>query len=407
MLQSYESILMEIPEYRLLKALMLYVPPILIVVGTLGNVFSFIILRRRAMAKVSSYLYLASLAVADSLVLYIGLLRLWMGEVTGTDFHYATDWLCKLTISFGYMASDLSVWLIIAVTVERYIVVCFPLKASTMINTTRAKKVIAFLVLLMFTINLHFFWTVEIVERPVDGRNVGNCEAAPFHQPLVNGVWPWVDACIYSFVPFIVILVLNILIIYEVVDARRQRQHMQNTPTHHHHHHLHHSTRVRQGDLCSVTRTTRRSGGPCEGTKLTIMLLTVSFTFLLTTLPMNVSLIVTAFWRHQHSLRHTTQLKLASTVAELLMYINHSINFFLYCATGHKFRQQIVLLLSCRNDSSSTPWTSVHTEETKMTRNGNHHNRTPQQHQLMAKVGEGEGEDSTSINGETIPLRAV
>ena len=81
-MESYEAVLMQMPEYRLLKALLLYVPPVLIVLGSLGNIFSFIILRRRAMVKVSSYHYLASLAVADSLVLYIGLLRLWLGQVT-------------------------------------------------------------------------------------------------------------------------------------------------------------------------------------------------------------------------------------------------------------------------------------------------------------------------------------
>ncbi|KAK7114515.1 hypothetical protein V1264_000569 [Littorina saxatilis] len=378
-LKSYEGVLMQFPEYRALKNLMLYVPPVLIVLGTFGNVFSFIIMRRRAMLKVSSYHYLASLAVADSLVLYIGLLRLWLGEVTGSDFHNSADWICKLTISLGYTASDLSVWLIIAVTVERYIVVCFPLRASAMINTNRAKKVIGFLVLLMFTINLHFFWTVEIVERqPVDGNNVSNCEAAPHHQQLVNAVWPWVDACIYSFVPFIVILVLNILIVIEVIEARAHRLRMQSTSEHHYHRQ---ASRFRgtAGSSFSLHNvdigSCRRACGPGEGMKLTIMLLTVSFAFLLTTLPMNISLIVTAFWDHSNNdLRRVVQFKLANTVAELLMYLNHSMNFCLYCATGQKFRQQIVHLLRCRRDNYSA-WNSLHTDDTKCTsslKNGIH-----------------------------------
>lgn len=41
------------------------------------------------------------------------------------------------------------------------------------------------------------------------------------------------------------------------------------------------------------------------------------------------------------------QFKLVTTITELLMYTNHSINFFLYCATGNKFRQQIFDLLRC------------------------------------------------------------
>lgn len=141
--------MMDYPEYRLLKYLLVYIPPVLIILGTFGNVVSFIVLRRRAMSKVSSYLYLASLAIADSLVLYIGLLRLWLDELTGVNFQDNSEWLCKLTMFLGYLASDLSVWLIIAVTVERYIVVCFPLRAFTMCNTNRAKLVIIFIVFLI------------------------------------------------------------------------------------------------------------------------------------------------------------------------------------------------------------------------------------------------------------------
>ena len=40
--------------------------------------------------------------------------------------------------------------------------------------------------------------------------------------------------------------------------------------------------------------------------------------------------------------KRLAQFTLARTVTELLMYANHSINFFLYCATGQKFRQQVL-----------------------------------------------------------------
>ncbi|ESO90968.1 hypothetical protein LOTGIDRAFT_122346, partial [Lottia gigantea] len=123
---------MQYAEFRISKLLLLYVPPILIILGTFGNLFSFIILRRRPMLKVSTYFYLASLAIADSLVLYIGLLRMWINELTGIDAQDLTNWLCKLTCVLGYVCSDFSVWLIIAVTVERYIVVCHPFKANQM-----------------------------------------------------------------------------------------------------------------------------------------------------------------------------------------------------------------------------------------------------------------------------------
>ncbi|GFR73061.1 FMRFamide receptor-like, partial [Elysia marginata] len=162
LLFTRDGVHIQFPEYRLKKQLVLYFSPVLLLLGTLGNLFSFIVLRRKPLVKVSSYIYLASLALIDTVVLYIGLLRVWLAELTGVDFQDSGDWICKLSVVLGYVASDLSVWLIIAVTVERYIVVCFPFKASAMCNTNRAKKVIAFLTCLMLAINFHFFWTSGI-----------------------------------------------------------------------------------------------------------------------------------------------------------------------------------------------------------------------------------------------------
>jgi hypothetical protein len=208
-----------------------------------------------------------------------------------------------------------------------------------------------------------------------------------------------VDAFIYSFAPFLVITLLNVLIIREVLKARSHRQRMQNTPEHHFHQALprrrllgsHLVSQCRNGLTTSSSSTSstncRRASGPGEGTKLTVMLLTVSFTFLLTTLPMNIALIFTAFWNQQktHELHHTAQFNLAKTVTELLMYVNHSINFCLYCATGHKFRQQIVHLLRCKRDSNAQhAWASVQTEATRFPHSVRFVNSRPNQRQLLA-----------------------
>ncbi|XP_041376735.1 FMRFamide receptor-like [Gigantopelta aegis] len=335
--ENYEQPYMQYAEFRMSKFLLLYVPPILIIIGTFGNMFAFLVLRRRSMIKVSTYFYLACLAVADLFVLYVGLLRMWIGELTGMDLQNQAMWLCKLTVILGYIASDTAVWIIMAVTVERFIVVCYPFKANQMCNVLRAKKVILGLVLLMFAINLHFLWTVESVEEMIDGRNVVYCRAVEPYSALVNEAWPWVDACIYSFLPFVFIIMLNIMIINQVVKAHNSRERMQGV-----------SERQKLDGRRQST----------EGTKLTIMLLTVSFSFLITTLPMNVSLIVTTFWNQMlHDPHKVAKFTLVKSITELLMYVNHSMNFFLYCATGKKFRQQIMRLL-CQRESRTT-WLSM------------------------------------------------
>jgi hypothetical protein len=193
----------------------------------------------------------------------------------------------------------------------------------------RARLVIVFLTVIFTAINAHFFWTVEITSQGYgyEYYNVTDvCYATSgFHH--LAGIWPWVDAAIYSFIPLLTITVLNILIIRQVSAARRLRQHLENAD----------NDDVRFG----------RWGA--EGSaKLTVMLLSVSFTFLLTTLPLNITLIVTFLEGENPSNEHIAREALLQTITELLMYVNHSINFFLYCATGIRFRRKLVNILTFR-----------------------------------------------------------
>jgi len=75
------------------------------------------------------------------------------------------------------------------------------------------------------------------------------------------------------------------------------------------------------------------------------MLLTVSFFYLLLTSPYSVySLFVQSrsLDPHTDAIHH-----LIKTIFFLLMYLNHAINFILYCVTGRKFRHELKELFVC------------------------------------------------------------
>jgi len=339
-------------EYRIHKLLLLYVPPIFFIVGLVGNMLSAAILTRPPMRSISAYRYLTVLSFTDSLVLTVGLLRMWLGQLLiGYDFLDRWTWVCKLVNVLGYTVSNLSVWLIVAVTVERFVAVCYPLMAPSVCSRRRSTRVIVALLVVQLVIHVHFAWTVGIhPNRTGDAKTDGvsaagsilpddgssKCGASPGFETLIDDVWIWVDAALYSFVPFVVIMTLNTMIVRQVIASKRDR-----------------------GELCqqpSAALTLRTTHGSVEASKMTestrlsIMLLTVSFAFLITTFPMNTTLIATSRWTASMPNGLMTDLALAAklillrTVCELLMYVNHSINFFLYCATGQKFRRQLCAL---------------------------------------------------------------
>jgi len=54
------------------------VMPVIIAVGTVGNLTSLVVLLRRRMRRTSVYLYLAVLALADVSVLYVSAFKTWI-----------------------------------------------------------------------------------------------------------------------------------------------------------------------------------------------------------------------------------------------------------------------------------------------------------------------------------------
>jgi hypothetical protein len=73
--------------------------------------------------------------------------------------------------------------------------------------------------------------------------------------------------------------------------------------------------------------------------QVTVMLLIVSFFWLLLTMPYAVLSLINFHFPNNHSRAATF---LAKTVSFLLMYLNHGCNFFLYCIAGKKFRTEFV-----------------------------------------------------------------
>lgn len=73
--------LMDIEAYRLHKQLYVYLSPVIVTVGVVGNLLSFIVLVQKPFRRVSTYCYLIVLAVADTIVLTAGLLPKWIEQV--------------------------------------------------------------------------------------------------------------------------------------------------------------------------------------------------------------------------------------------------------------------------------------------------------------------------------------
>ena len=247
---------------------------------------------------------------------------------------------CKIHRFILYFSMDMSAWILGIVTIERFVAVCLPTKHRKIKTVSAALKILAALIVVQVAFNMQVFWTrgdhyqkvydaVTKEELPLHCGYTSE-EARYFwthNQGALSMVW-------YCAIPFMTMLIFNILIIRRLRSLRDD------------------SALSRGGSELSKTGITKQTNS------MTRMLLSVTFYFLLVTVPI---LIFTMFqsvilYKDQYKDKKSgekpdpeklAQLELADAIMTTIVYINHSINFFLYCLTGRRFRRELRAMCGC------------------------------------------------------------
>ncbi|ELT96697.1 hypothetical protein CAPTEDRAFT_132575, partial [Capitella teleta] len=144
--------------------------PIIIFGGTIGNVLSFLVLIRRRMRVTSVYFYLTVLSCSDTLVLYVSAFKTWVAEVSGFELMRVSDASCKVTTFLVLFGLYVSSWIIVLLTVDRCVAVCFPLRAAWLCTVRHARRLTLALVLVICVYNFHVFWTFGLYTREESDR---------------------------------------------------------------------------------------------------------------------------------------------------------------------------------------------------------------------------------------------
>ena len=206
----------------------------------------------------------------------------------------------------------------------RFIAAWLPFRVTSACSMSRARLAVGILTAVVVAYNLHVFWTFHLIPR--SDTNLSPLRCGP-HQDnrFMTESYHYLNFISYSVVPFAVVLALNICIIVKIGKSSR---------------------------LLLLVNVSKALDAVLDRQqnhrRVTYMLLSISFTWLLLTLPHTVyNLTMTENNKRINEQPHQF---LAKIVCFLLMYSNHSINFFLYCLTGKRFRRELKhrLMYVCR-----------------------------------------------------------
>lgn len=102
--------------------------PVLILFGLVGNFLVVTVFISTKLKKISSSYFLVGLGVSDSLIL----LDLFIEWIRFFDINiYARNYFCQSLTFINRSAHFLSVWLVVAFTIERFLVVAFSRRQTT------------------------------------------------------------------------------------------------------------------------------------------------------------------------------------------------------------------------------------------------------------------------------------
>jgi len=225
-----------------------------IIFGSVGNLLSFIILCSKKMRIHSTFTYLTLLAICDFGVLYFGQLRDYL--VNKYQINIDGQIWCKFHVFMFYFMLHMASWLLVAVNFDRLIAATFLALSKKFCTPRTALKVSAGLAVCLSLLNIHFLYFVEsadsnsqfrplvhvenfnneqniprnstitinvvanFIETPINPYVYQKClikANSPKYAFFFQSIFTWIDAGAQVILPFLIMVVCNIVIIYKVL----------------------------------------------------------------------------------------------------------------------------------------------------------------------------------------------
>lgn len=316
------------------KAIWVYLSPCVFIFGLIGNTLTVCVMMRRRYTGSSVRVYMIMLALSDSAVLLCAVPPEWLetvGYVTITHLHPIA---CKLERFLYYVTGDVSIWTLCAFTIDRFVAVCFPLLRRKRPRSPLGRLnsiACPLIVVLALAKNAHVAWTRGVEHKPVT-RLCGYLADYAYFETYVR---PWIVFVTVSIIPFCTLLFCNLAIVRALVLSERIRR----------------SSVINQGGAGTGGRTSgtgtsaptssTSGGGASDGgfVQTSVMCVSVSFAFLVCMVPSIILYIGRPYWTSRDSPNQAYET--AKVVNRLLVCVNHSISFWLYCLTGRNFRREL------------------------------------------------------------------
>jgi hypothetical protein len=195
---------------------------ILLIFGTFGNMLTILVMRTKRMRNSNAAMFIISMAISDIILLVLKFTANMIKIYRIPIYNF-----CIAIQVIPQAASFISVWLIVITSAERTCAVMMPLKVAYLFSKRHSK----ILMLLMFTFFIALSATVSVCihyskTQPyycvIRGSMDGSCFV------YYTYIFPWLKSAFGSWIPSLIGIVLNVVIIAELFRASNARRGITN-----------------------------------------------------------------------------------------------------------------------------------------------------------------------------------
>ncbi|XP_078056424.1 putative G-protein coupled receptor 139 [Mustelus asterias] len=298
--------------------------PVLASIGAPANLLAIVILCRGrcGLSRCITY-YLVAIAVSDFLVIITAVILNRIGRIYFSNSVLSTTPGCRVSALLVFATRDVSVWLTVAFTIDRFVAICCHSLKTRYCTEKTALRAIGIVCALSCVENFPYYFVYQPLYT-LDGVPWFCDMKVTFYTAPAWLAYDWLDKILTPFLPFLLILLLNVLTVRLILAASRARRRLRGTENH--------------GDPEMENR--RRS---------IVLLFAISLSFLL----LWVTYVGHFLYARLASAGYLTSLDfnnadyILQEAANMLQTLSSCNNVFIYAVAQNKFREELRKLLIC------------------------------------------------------------
>ena len=284
--------------------------PVLVPIGLIGNTLSLLVMLKPNNRKMSTCIYMAAISINDNIMM-CGCFHDYLVSVL--HIHKWNPIECKINVFMTLFSLQNCTFLILAMTLDKYIAIKWPHKAATYSTPRRAKIISVGLYICVFIYTIPPFFLSSVLGDQCVAYGISS---------ILSRVYSWFSFVLNAVIPFTMLIHMNYVIVKTVRNSRKM---------------------FRSNDIDTGLKTRQRTMKTAEN-QVTIMLLLVTTLFFVLLFPTYFRFIYLSFAERDSPLGYARAV-LIFQVSFKLYATNSGINFFLYCISGQKFRNDLKEIL--------------------------------------------------------------